>query len=72
MFSRKRGTWVNFNDAPRGSTSIAKMRPGCLSTSAEVRSDRHPVVTNGKIVSVSDKITMTPQNSQVARVHDRA
>jgi len=66
MTSRKRGAWVNFNDAPQGGSSsftrvhlCAKTISTCFSLLNE------PVLTNGKIGSVSDAVTAEPQTSPV-------
>ena len=72
MFARKRGAWMNFNDAPTGSVRVARIQPGCISTCSEIRNDRQPVLTNGKIASVSDTVTISPQTVRVEAVRGRA
>jgi hypothetical protein len=66
MFNRKRGAWMNFDDAPRGSVRVARIQPGCISTSTAVLANVVPVITNGKIGSVNDTVTISPQTAQVA------
>ena len=62
MHSRKRGTWVNFNDSARTDAPITRIHPGTISTCLVMFSE--PVLTNGKIGSVSDTVTIGPQTSQ--------
>jgi hypothetical protein len=72
MLNRKRGTWVNFN-APQhvgAGVTFARVQPGNISTSRAISGQ--PVVTNGRIGSVSDTVTMTPQTAQAAAEHDQA
>ena len=71
MMNRKRGAWVNYNDSPRGSARVARIHPGTISTCV-MMSSRHPVLTNGRIGSVSDTVTIEPRTAQVEPEHDQA
>jgi hypothetical protein len=66
MSNRKRGAWVNFNDSHRRGMSVV-IHPGSISTSATFFGDRQPVLTNGKIGSISDIVTIEPQTAQADR-----
>ena len=71
--NRKRGTWVNFSDAPQGgSSSFTRVHLGAGSVSTCYYLMNEPVVTNGKIGSVSDVVTAEPQTSPVPFEHDQA
>jgi hypothetical protein len=70
--NRKRGVWVNFNDAPQGGSSFTHVRLGAGSVSTCFSLMNEPVLTNGKIGSVSDAVTAEPQTSPVPFEHDQA
>ena len=71
MMNRKRGTWVNYSDSPRGSARVARIHPGTISTCVMMPTQR-PVLTNGRIGSVSDTVTIELRTAQVVREHDQA
>ena len=58
MMNRKRGAWVNYNDAPRDHSLVARIHPGTISVSTCFALMNEPVLTNGKIGSVSDTVTI--------------
>jgi hypothetical protein len=64
MFNSKRGACMNFNDTQPNGLRLARIEPGCLSTCLTALTNSSPVVTNGKIVSVSDTVTVVPQTAQ--------
>jgi hypothetical protein len=66
----RRGTWVNYDDSPRGDARVARIHPGTISTCLTMTSQ--PVLTNGKIGSVSDTVTVEPQTSQAHPERDQA
>jgi hypothetical protein len=70
MTSRKHGIWVNLSDRPRGDAWVARILPGNISTCLVMMSE--PVLTNGKIGSISDTVTVEPQTSQAHLEHDQA
>jgi hypothetical protein len=57
--SRKRGMWVNFGDAPARSSSLGSVHLGAGSISTCFALMNEPVLTNGKIGSVSDTVDVT-------------
>lgn len=73
MMNRKRGAWVSFSDAPQGgSSSITHVHFGAGSVSTCYSFMNEPVLTNGKIGSVSDVVTAEPQTAPVPAEHDQA
>ena len=60
MLNRKHGAWVNLSDSSSGSVRVARIQPGCISTSYPTAINK-PVLTNGKIGRVSDTITIEPR-----------
>jgi hypothetical protein len=72
MFNLKRGQWMNFNDASQGPVRVARIQPGCISTSTGTVPNTAPVLTNGKIGSVNDTVTISPQTAQVEFAHHSA
>lgn len=71
MMNRKRGTWVNYSDSPRAGVRVARIHPGTISTCIMMSSQR-PVLTNGRIGSVSDTVTIEPRTAQVESEPDQA
>lgn len=64
MLNRKRGAWVNFSDSQIKGGHVAHIHSGCISTSSFACNDIRPVLTNGRIGSVSDLVTVSHQTSQ--------
>lgn len=61
--SRQRGVWVNFGDRSSG-VNVIPMHSGTISTCVTPMFST-PVITNGKIGSISDLVTIAPQNPPV-------
>jgi hypothetical protein len=73
MPSRKHGMWVNYSDEPAGgSSSVVRVHLGAGTISTCFTLMNEPVLTNGKIGSVSDTVTVEPRTSLTQFEHDPA
>jgi hypothetical protein len=75
MMSRKRGMWVNYSDLPRGESQVARIHLGSDTISTCFTIMNEPVLTNGKIGSVSDTVdavTVEPQTPLTLFARDQA
>jgi hypothetical protein len=75
MTSRKRGVWVDFHNTPKGSSLLSGLNLGAETVSTCFVMMNQPVVTNGKIGSVSatvDSVTVAPRIAQVRAALDQA
>lgn len=70
MSNRRHGSWMSFSDSQGGSLGFARIHPGNLSTCAPMPSSHQPAITNGRIGSVSDITTISPQTAPIAPVRD--
>jgi len=69
MYGNKRGQWMEFGSRDNSSAGTVRLSTSCISTSAESLGHYTTVRSTGKIVSIDEELTVSPQTSQDAPAH---